>query len=236
MKTIYGPVTSWRIGECYNVDPICRSPKLCSLDCVYCKFGSSAFVSIKRSDMIDTAEFSDDVDHLTPQQKRIPLRFSGSGEPTISKNLGGLVSKARAAGVDRIVVVTNSSLLSEADVREDIRDVDIVIAKLDAADEREFQSINRPHPDITYSKVLSGLHAMRFNYKGSLRLQIMLMERNRHSLEALGGLCQGLSPDLVYLSTPTRSSICEPLSRKVMLTAARRLERIGCKVLVEGKR
>jgi wyosine [tRNA(Phe)-imidazoG37] synthetase (radical SAM superfamily) len=235
MKTIYGPLTSWRIGECFNVDPICRTPKVCSFDCVYCKFGSTAFVSIKRSDMIDVEEFSDELANLTSQQKRIPLRFSGSGEPTLARNLGYLVSKARTAGVNNIVVVTNSSLLSRTDVREDLRDVDIVIAKLDAADEHDFQKINRPHPEIIYSKVLAGLRAMRSSFRGGLRLQIMLMEQNRHSLEALGELCQDLSPDITYLSTPTRSSICEPLGRKAMLTAARKFERMGCKVLVEGK-
>jgi wyosine [tRNA(Phe)-imidazoG37] synthetase (radical SAM superfamily) len=153
----------------------------------------------------------------------------------MARNLGDLVAKARTAGVGRIVVVTNSSLLSESEVREDLRDVDIIIAKLDAAEENEFQSINRPHPDISFSKLLSGLRRMRGSYKGSFRLQVMLMERNRRSLESLGSLCLELSPDLVYLSTPTRSSACEPLSRKVMLAAARDLERLGCKVSVEGK-
>jgi wyosine [tRNA(Phe)-imidazoG37] synthetase (radical SAM superfamily) len=185
--------------------------------------------------MVDAEEFSDDVSHLTSQQKRIPLRFSGSGEPTMASNLGDLVSKARVAGVSTIVAVTNSSLLSMPDVREDLRDVDVVIAKLDAADEHDFQSINRPHPSVTYSNVLAGLRTMRSSFKGSLRLQIMLMERNRYGLEALGEICQDLSPDITYLSTPTRSSSCEPLSHKVMLSAARKLERKGCRVSVEGK-
>jgi len=236
MKTIYGPVASWRIGECFNVDPICRSPKVCSYGCTYCKFGSSGFVTIKRSDMIDAEEFSDEVSCLTVEQKRIPLRFSGSGEPTLARNLGDLVSKAKMAGVRSTVVVTNSSLLPNLDVREALRGVDIVIAKLDACDEKEFRAINRPHPDIAYSKVLLGLRSMRSSFKGSLRLQIMLMEENRHSLEGLGEICQELSPDVTYLSTPTRSSSGEPLGRKIMLEAARRLERLGCKVWVEGKR
>jgi wyosine [tRNA(Phe)-imidazoG37] synthetase (radical SAM superfamily) len=235
MKTIYGPVASWRIGECFNADPICRSPKVCSFDCVYCKFGSAGFVSTKRCDMVDAEEFSDDLSQLTSQQKLIPLRFSGSGEPTLANNLGDLVSKARVAGVNTIVAVTNSSLLSMSDVREDLRGTDVVIAKLDAADEHDFQSMNRPHPRITYSQVLAGLRTMRSTYKGSLRLQIMLMERNRNGLEALGEICQDLAPDITYLSTPTRSSSCKPLSRKVMLTAARKLERRGCRVSVEGK-
>lgn len=236
MKTIYGPVASWRIGECFNVDPICRSPKVCSFACIYCKFGSSGFVTIKRTDMVDTDEFSDEVSSLTVKQKRIPLRFSGSGEPTLARNLGDLVAKARTAGVSSIVVVTNSSLLHQSDVREDLKDVDIVIAKLDSSEEKDFREINRPHPDITYSKILGGLRAMRASFKGSLRLQIMLMESNRRSLEGLRDICMDLAPDAIYISTPTRSMSCEPLNRKVLLDTARRLERHGCKVQVEGKK
>jgi len=235
MKTIYGPVASWRIGECFNVDPICRSPKVCSMACTYCKFGSYGFVTINRSDMIDSNEFSDEVSSLTVKQKRIPLRFSGSGEPTLARNLGDLIDKAKMAGVGSTVVVTNSSLLHQSDVREDLKGVDIVIAKLDSSEEKEFREINRPHPDITYSKVLEGLRAMRASFKGSLRLQIMLMESNRRSLEGLGDVCKDLAPDTIYISTPTRSMSCEPLNRKVLLDMAKRLERHGCKVEVEGK-
>ena len=76
---------------------------------------------------------------------------------------------------------------------------------------------------------------MRSSFKGSLRLQIMLMESNRRSLEGLGDLCLDFAPDVIYISTPTRSMSCEPLNRKVLLETARRLERYGCKVEVEGK-
>lgn len=235
MRTIYGPVMSWRVGECLNVDPICRTPKVCSFDCTYCKFGSSGFVVMGRSNMIDGGEFLEDLLSLSKQQKEMTMRFSGSGEPTLAQNLGELIDAAKKGGVAKTVVVTNSSLLDRIDVREEVGESDVLIAKLDASNEREFERINRPHPDIRYSDILGGLHSIRSSFKGSFRVQVMLVDENRHSVDELALLCQEMSPEIVYLSTPTRSVSSTALNRKALLDAAKRFEYFGCHAAVEGK-
>jgi len=37
MKTVYGPVASWRLGKSLGVDLICSPKKICSFDCIYCQ-------------------------------------------------------------------------------------------------------------------------------------------------------------------------------------------------------
>lgn len=235
MKAIYGPMHSWRLGECMNVDPICRSPKVCSMDCIYCMYGSSGFVAHRRSDLVPLSGFKEELRDLSSHDRSLTMRFSGPGETTLAKNLGRMLEEARRAGVSRTAVLTNSSLLGREEIRQDLRATDIVIAKLDAVDEDSFQRINRPHPDVCYSTVVNGLGSLSSGYKGSLRLQVMLMEENRHDVDQLADMCQDIGADLAYLSTPTRPSPVLSLSRRHMLESARRFQRHGCKVVLRGK-
>jgi len=235
MKTIYGPMNSWRVGECMNADPICRTPKICSLDCIYCMFGSSGFVAPKRSNLISTESFFNELAALTPKEKGLTLRFTGAGEPTLAMNLGGMVDAAKGAGVRHTAILTNSSILDKIDVRDDLKKADMIIAKIDACDEKEFERINRPHPEISFSHMLQGLRSFRSEFKGSMRLQVMVMEENKGSMDELARICQDVSPDIIYVSTPTRPSHAKALSRKAVLEEAKRFERQGCQVSVQGR-
>ena len=235
MKAIYGPMHSWRLGECMNVDPICRSPKVCSMDCIYCMHGSSGFVAPRRSDLVPLSSFKEELSEVSSHDKSLTMRFSGPGEATLAENLGLMLEESRQAGVSRTAVLTNSSLLGRGEVRDELRKTDIVIAKLDAVDENSFQRINRPHPDIRYSTVVNGLGSLRSGYSGSLRLQVMLVEENRHDVDQLADICQDIGADLTYLSTPTRPSSLHSMSRRYMLESAKRFERHGCKVALRGR-
>jgi len=235
MKTIYGPMTSWRVGKCMNVDPICRTPKVCSFDCIYCMFGSLGFVAPERSDLVSAEAFSNELAALTPMEKGLTLRFTGAGEPTLAKNLGRMIEAAKGAGVRHTAVLTNSSLLDRTDVQDDLRKSEMVIAKIDAHDEETFKSINRPHPEISFSHMLRGLRSLRSGFQGSMRVQVMVMKENRGSMEELARICQDVGPDIVYVSTPTRPSHAMALSRRAVLEAAKSFEHQGCQVLVQGK-
>ena len=76
--------------------------------------------------------------------------FSGSGEPTLNKRLGRLIDVVRDISGLPVAVLTNSSLMHDKDVRDDLAKADIVIAKLDAPNHRLFQKIDGPHPEINF--------------------------------------------------------------------------------------
>lgn len=219
-----------------SADPICRAPKICSEDCIYCMLGSSGFLAIERSSLVSTEEFMEDLSGLTPAHRGLPLRFFGTGEATLAANLGEMIEAARASGVRRTAVLTNSTLMGRSGVREDLQRADVIIAKVDASDERSFQRINRPHGDVSFSRMVSGLRHMRSNYKGSLRLQIMLMKENEGQAEGLAQLSSDLSPDVVYLSTPTRPCHAAPLTPRSLQEVSRRFQRQGLNVTYEGRR
>lgn len=51
MKTIYGPVSSWRLGKSLGIDLICKK-KVCSFDCVYCQLGLTTEKTVERKTFV----------------------------------------------------------------------------------------------------------------------------------------------------------------------------------------
>lgn len=233
MKSIHGPAVSWRVGECFTVDPLCRSPKVCSLNCIYCKFGSASFVAPFRTVFVTTKEFSDELATLHPGDRMI--RFYGNGEIALALNIKEMMAEARKAGFRTIALLTNSTHLHDPEVRADFMGSDIIIAKLDACSEETFVKVNRPCPGISYAQVLDGLRAMRREYRGSFRLQVMMVKENLADVECLADLCKDIGPDAVYLSSPRLASGATALTRKELVAAGNRFRKRGVNVLMQAE-
>ena len=72
------------------------------------------------------------------------LTFVPDGEPTLDINLGKTINLLKPLGI-KIAVITNSSLLWNEDVRNDLMNADWVSVKIDAVDENIWHKINRPN-------------------------------------------------------------------------------------------
>ncbi|MDD5655136.1 MAG: radical SAM protein, partial [Candidatus Omnitrophica bacterium] len=130
-KYIYGPVPSWRLGSSLGIDPVSKGRKICSFDCVYCQIGKAGLFIKERKRFIDTGEIIAELAGLPPL-KIDYLTFSGAGEPTLAENLGEMIKAVKAIRPEPIAVITNGSLMTQADVRQELALADFVIAKLDA--------------------------------------------------------------------------------------------------------
>jgi len=135
------------------------------------------------------------------------ITFVGDGEPTLCKDLGWLIREAKDKLRLPAAVITNGSLLFRKDVREDLREADVVIPTLDAGNENTFKAINRPHRDIGFATMLQGLVEFRREYSGQIWLEVMLVkglndtEKELHSIKSIADM---LNPDRVYVLTPIR--------------------------------
>jgi wyosine [tRNA(Phe)-imidazoG37] synthetase (radical SAM superfamily) len=139
------------------------------------------------------------------------VTFSGTGEPTLAANLGEAIRLARRALGLPVAVLTNSSLMTREDVRRDLASADVVVAKLDAPDERLFQRVNRPLPGISVKESVEAIRVFRDAYGGRLALQMMFVEANRRAARALAAVAAKLSPDEVQINTPLRPCPIAPL-------------------------
>jgi len=210
-STIYGPVSSWRLGSSLGIDLLSTRRKTCSYDCVYCQLGRTANLMTERREFVSTKELEMALEKMRGVSANYAT-FSGMGEPTLASNLGQAIELTRAILHLPIAVLTNSSLMSREDVRQELALADIVVAKVDAPTEDLFHQINRPHIKYTLHEILQAIESFRTAYGGKLALQMMFFEANTGCAAEMARLAKTLSPDEIQINTPLRPCPVRPLS------------------------
>ena len=173
MRFIYGPVPSRRLGRSLGVSPIPR--KTCTYSCVYCHLGPTTRLTVARESFFPKDEIYDEIASALPEADADYVTFSGDGEPTLCKDLGWLIRRCKADFDTPVAVITNGSLLSLPEVREELREADLVMPSLDAGSAGVFRQINRPERSLEFDTVIEGLVAFRNEYPGLIWLEVMLV-------------------------------------------------------------
>jgi wyosine [tRNA(Phe)-imidazoG37] synthetase (radical SAM superfamily) len=172
MQHIFGPVPSRRLGRSLGVDLV--PFKTCTYDCIYCQLGRTTNKTVQRKEWVPIdiiinqlkAKIDSKPDYIT---------LSGSGEPTLYLRLEELIFKIKDVTDIPVAVLTNGSLLWLPEVRNALKTADMVVPSLDAGSSRIFQYVNRPHPDITFNRMLQGLVDFRKDYSGKYWLEVFLL-------------------------------------------------------------
>jgi wyosine [tRNA(Phe)-imidazoG37] synthetase (radical SAM superfamily) len=216
-RFVYGPVASRRLGFSLGVDII--PFKTCTLDCVYCQLGATGKTTVRRGSWFPPREILAQVQEaLDSGQKIDVITFSGSGEPTLSRDLGRLIRAIKKKTRIPVAVLTNGTLLGRKDVRRDLAAADIVVPSLDAAPARLFRRVNRPHPALDNKSVIDGLARFRQEFPGEIRLEIMLVKGVNDSPAAIESIKKAVArirPDRIELNTvvrPPADRLARPLS------------------------
>ncbi|MCK4538337.1 MAG: radical SAM protein [Candidatus Krumholzibacteria bacterium] len=207
MGRIFGPVASRRLGRSLGVDVI--PYKTCSFDCVYCECGGTTDLSVERKNFYPVGDILEELKTRLGQIKESPdiLTLSGAGEPTLYSGMGELISGMKDLSGIPVAVITNSSLISMEDVRDELSLADIVVPSLDAAIQTCFEKINRPHPSIRLKNVIGGLTRFIEGYRGEVRLEILLVDgynTDTENLEGLKTIVSGLDIASIQLNTAVR--------------------------------
>ena len=205
----FGPITSRRLGRSLGINNIV-SHKICSYSCVYCQIGDTKKKSKDRQKFYEPEKLVEDVEnHLKKLDKdHTPdfLTFVANGEPTLDINLGREIKLLKRLSLP-IAVITNSSLIHDEAVQDDLMEADWVSVKVDSIDKAVWNKINRPLAEINFEKILDGLKCFSSNYKGKLHTETMLVEGFNDStgmLKQNASFIAKLNPQKAYLSIPTR--------------------------------
>ncbi|MDP8253642.1 MAG: radical SAM protein [Candidatus Kaelpia aquatica] len=215
-KYIYGPVSSWRLGSSLGIDPISGENKICGFDCIYCQIKEPSLLSLKREIFVNTELIADELQSLPSGLNIDCITLSGRGEPTLALNIKDITSAAKSILGHPVALLTNSTMLLREDVRDDISDIDFVIAKIDASSNEYLRAINKPHEDLDFLSILDGIKRFRVNYKGKFGIQIMFLKSNESEAKGIARLVSELAPDEVQLNTPLRDSAVKALSKEEM--------------------
>ncbi|MFO7795688.1 MAG: radical SAM protein [Promethearchaeati archaeon] len=207
MDYIYGPVPSRRLGRSLGIDPL--PSKTCNYQCIYCQLGRTTNFTNERRNYCLKKDILNEIETVLNDetQEFDYLTFVGSGEPTLYKDLGELVQFSKQRTKKPICVITNGSLLSNQDVREDLFDVDLVLPTLDASNEKTFRLINRPHPQITFNKLVQGFLDFKNSYSKKFWIEIMLVRDVNDSKEEILGikrLLDKIQPQRIDINVPIR--------------------------------
>ena len=208
MRYVFGPVPSRRLGQSLGIDTI--PLKTCNWNCVYCQLGRTKPVTNERREYFPPEEILTEVSQALATHEPGDIdwvTFVGSGEPTLHASIGWLIRQVKMLTDLPVAVITNGSLLYLPDVRHALAAADAVLPTLDAGTPELYRKINRPHPDITFERLLEGLIAFRREYRGRLWLEVMLIKDLNDTEEALMSLRDAvitIRPDEIHLNMPTR--------------------------------
>jgi wyosine [tRNA(Phe)-imidazoG37] synthetase (radical SAM superfamily) len=208
---IYGPVPSWRLGRSLGIDLLSTKGKICSFDCIYCQLGKTVHPLTERRQFVSLDKLAAELE----KAKEIPAdyaTFSGIGEPTLASNLGEAIVLVKSILELPVAVLTNSSLISQEEVRRDLSLADVVVAKVDAPHEKLFRKINRPIIRCTFDEIINALKLFREEYQGKLAVQMMFLKANRGYAPEMARIAEQLLPDEVQINTPLRPCAVQPLS------------------------
>ncbi|HNT86584.1 MAG TPA: radical SAM protein [Candidatus Hydrogenedentes bacterium] len=224
-RRLFGPVLSRRLGRSLGVDML--PFKTCTYNCVYCEQGRTTRHTTRREEYVPVSEILAELDHfLSSRPAPDYVTLSGAGEPTLHARLGDIVEGVKIRTNAPLAVLTNGSLLWDAEVREALRDADLVLPSLDAGNARLYERINRPAPGLPFEQMLDGLSAFRDSFRNAIWLEVMLMEginAEESEVREIADQVWHSRPDRVQLNTvarPPAESFAVPVSRARLETLA----------------
>ena len=141
------------------------------------------------------------------------ITLGGSGEPTLNSDMPAVIRGAREMFPDiPVAVLTNSTLMTDPAVREELALADVVLPSMDSLVSREFKRINRPHADVHPDTTARGLLDFRERFAGKIFLEVLLVEGYNDSAQnktLLADFVRLLAPDRVDVVTMTRPGTLE---------------------------
>jgi wyosine [tRNA(Phe)-imidazoG37] synthetase (radical SAM superfamily) len=202
---VFGPVASRRLGRSLGVDLV--PPKTCTMDCLYCQAGRTTSRTLDRREWVPAEAVLAQAEARVVEARPDVVTFSGSGEPTLHSRIGEILRGMKSFFSGPLCVITNSSLLTDPGLRDELAVSDRVLPSLDAGDEETFARLNRPAEGLRFADLMEGLDAFRRNYPGTLHLEVFLVPGINDQGEALNRLAAAarrIAPDRIELNTAAR--------------------------------
>jgi wyosine [tRNA(Phe)-imidazoG37] synthetase (radical SAM superfamily) len=205
----FGPVPSRRLGNSLGINNIFA--KHCPYACIYCQVGRTNWLSPKRRSFLEPGAIVKSVECKLGNFNKTGepvdyITIVADGEPTLDLKLAQLIEALQIFGI-KLAVISNSSLLWQKAVRNDLMKADLVSVKVDAVTKRSWRRINRPDSSLDLSTILQGIQAFSDGFQGELITETMLINGINDSPDqasALGEFLMGLGASRSYLAVPTR--------------------------------
>ena len=176
-KHVFGPVPSRRLGISLGVDLVVS--KSCNLNCIFCECGATKKIQLERQRFKDMNEILEEISAVLKDIQPDYITFSGSGEPTLSLDLGN-ISKAIKEDLKyqgKICLITNSLLLADENLMKELEYIDLIVPTLNTLTQDIFEKIVRPDYRTSVEEIRKGfINLNKSNYKGKIWIEIFILE------------------------------------------------------------
>jgi wyosine [tRNA(Phe)-imidazoG37] synthetase (radical SAM superfamily) len=204
---LFGPVPSRRLGISLGIDLV--PMKTCTLNCIYCECGRTTNLTLERKEYVPFDSVKKELCHYFAHNPNPDyVTFSGSGEPTLNSRIGEVLNYLKDTVPEiPVAVLTNGSLLFQKRVWDEIKDASVVMPSLDAATQKTFEQLNRPHPQLRIEHIVDGFIQFRKVYSGQIWLEVFIvpgLNDTSQELVALKQAIEHIEPDRVQLNTLDR--------------------------------
>lgn len=222
MKYLFGPVNSRRLGISQGIDLL--PAKICNFNCIYCEIGQTTVATCTRQEYTPTQDIISEINLLLTDRKAIDrldiFTITASGEPTLHSGIGTIIRHIKNNTDKPVAVITNSSLLAQQEVRQELMAADIIIPSLDAALSASYIKVNRPiNCAQQLAPIIDGIIKLSQEFAGEIWLEILLTKKindTPQDIVALREAVQAINPDRIQLNTvarPPLEAFAEPLSQ-----------------------
>jgi len=153
----YGPFQSRRLGLSLGIN-VLSSHKLCTYNCVYCEIGLTRRENLVspeyRVKLPPSHKFRKELKSILRYVPHLnSITFGYNGEPTLNENLLDFLKIVKDVRRElpwddqkpTLTLFTNSSTLHFDEIRERVKQFELVLAKIDVVIDNDFKRINRPH-------------------------------------------------------------------------------------------
>lgn len=205
----FGPIPSRRLGRSLGINNI--PPKICTYSCVYCQIGKTSNVKIHPQIFYSSSQIFNEVREKVEKSREKGesidyLTFVPDGEPTLDINLGKEIKLIKSLGI-KIAVITNASLVDQKQVRENLKEVDLVSLKVDSVEEEIWRKVNHPQRSLCLKSILEGMLKFGESFRGKIITETMLIKNvndNSQHIKMVADFLAQLKPNQSYLSLPIR--------------------------------
>jgi len=230
-RHIFGPIASRRLGRSLGIDLV--AAKHCPFDCLYCEVGRTTAHTDGRTHFFPVEEVLGEAEAFFAQGGGADvITITGSGEPTLSLDIGTVIDECKKRFGLPVAVITNGALLWREDVRRDLGRADIVMPSLDSGRDESFIALNRPVEGVTLQRYIAGLEAFRREFTGRVWVEVLFAQGVNDSdddVEALAIALARIGPDRVQINTvvrPPADKAVQPVGRARLEEIAERLGRV----------
>jgi len=206
-KTVFGPITSRRFGQSLGID-LSPDTKQCNFDCIYCE--------LKGAKPVDTIQNPPSVEEVVTSVKEALLKhkdidvitLTANGEPTLYPYLKELIKELHVIKQNsKLLILSNGATVTCKDVREVLKEIDIVKLSLDCVSQKCFKKIDRPIKGLHVEDIIEGIKEFRKIYSKELVLEVLVVEGindKESEFKALREVLKEIKPDRIDISTVDR--------------------------------